>query len=363
MPVHRQDADWDVRSAGNKNDQGEDKAGDDLPRFDILKEGVFMNRQTKPLKPYHGIIVLILTAFCVFGIGPMLSSRIGLYGTLVGELLMLIIAVGCTALFRGNMQYVFPVHKPTPQGMFGTFLFWMGTVWIVLVVTMMITLLFPEEIMETGAGLSYAFMSVPALVSVLIVSITPAFCEEAVFRGVVFNSFWPIGNKWIVIVLTGCIFGAFHGSIWRFVPTAILGMALAYLLAETGNMIYNMFFHAINNLLPLLLMFGTQWLTELAYKSGGNTALSSSSVSGNSALSLATAGVYIAGAGVAFVLIYVGDFLIHMGRKGYEGKLFEGKRKKHLYILIGAVIGCFVIGCFLVVASAAANTIWHMMNY
>lgn len=322
-----------------------------------------MNRQTKPLKPYHGIIVLVLTAVCVFAIGPALSNRIGLYGTLVSEVLMLIMAVGCTVLFRGNMKYVFPIHKPTLQGMFGTFLFWMGTVWLVLVVTMMIALLFPEKIMETGQGLSYAFLSVPALIAVLIVSITPAFCEEAVFRGVVFNSFWPIGNKWIVIVLTGVIFGAFHGSIWRFVPTAMLGTALAYLLAETGNMVYNMFFHAINNFLPLLLMFGSQWLTEMLYRSGGNAAISSSVASESSTFSLAAAGFYIAGAGIAIVLIYVGNFLIHMGRKGYEGKLFEGKRKKHLYILIGAVLGCFVIGCLLVIVSAAASTIGHMLYY
>lgn len=322
-----------------------------------------MNRQTKPLKPYHGIIVLILTALCVFGIGPALSVRIGLYGTLAGELLMLMIAVGCTFLFRGNLKYVFPIHRPTPKGIFGTFLFWMGTVWIVLVVTMITALLFPEQVMETGQGLSYAFLSVPALMAILIVSIAPAFCEEAVFRGVVFNSFWPVGNKWIVIVLTGVIFGAFHGSIWRFIPTAVLGMALAYLLAETGNMVYNVFFHAVNNLFPLLLMYGMQWLTELTYRSVGNDSFSSSAVSGSSALSLAAAGFYIAGAGVAFVLIYVGNFLIHMGRKGYEGKLFEGERKKHLYILIGAVVFFFVIGCLLVVASAAASTIGHMMQY
>ena len=63
-----------------------------------------MNRQTKPLKPYHGVIVLLLTAVCVFAVGPALSSRMGLYGTFFSELLMLGIAVGCTVLFRGNLK-------------------------------------------------------------------------------------------------------------------------------------------------------------------------------------------------------------------------------------------------------------------
>lgn len=321
-----------------------------------------MNRQTKPLKPYHGLIVLILTAVCIFLIGPVLSNYMGLYGTLISELLMLAGAVGCTFLFRGNPKYVFPIHKPTPHGLFGTFLFWMGTIGIAMVFTVVLACFFPDEIMGTSAGLSYTFLSVPVLVAVLIVSITPALCEEAVFRGIVFNSFWPIGNKWIVIVLTGCIFGAFHGSIWRFFPTAILGMAMAYLLAETGNMVYNIMFHAINNLLPLVLMFGMQWLMDGLYQVAGSAAYSQTG-SYSSSYNLASAGIYVAMTGIALVLIYAGNFLIHMGRKGYEGKMFGGHRKKHLYILIGAAVGFFVLGCFLVIASAAAGAFGRMIYY
>ena len=320
-----------------------------------------MNRQTKPLKPYHGVIVLLLTAVCVFAVGPALSSRMGLYGTFFSELLMLGIAVGCTVLFRGNLKYVFPVHKPTFPGLFGTFLFWMGTMGIAIILTMVMTYFFAQQVLGTSEGLSYAFFSVPALVSILIVSVTPAICEEAVFRGVVFNSFWPIGNKWIVIVLTGCIFGAFHGSIWRFLPTAILGIAMAYLLAETGNMVYNMLFHAVNNLLPLVLLFGLQWVTEWVY-STDEAATYTQTSAGGQVYSLAALGIYVAGTGVALLLLYAGNYLIHMGRKGYEGKLFGGRRKKHLYILIGVAAGCFVLGCLLVIAAAAAGTIGRMMH-
>ena len=103
-----------------------------------------MNRQTKPLKPYHGLIVLILTAVCIFLIGPVLSNYMGLYGTLISELLMLAGAVGCTFLFRGNPKYVFPIHKPTPHGLFGTFLFWMGTIGIAMVFTVVLACFFPD---------------------------------------------------------------------------------------------------------------------------------------------------------------------------------------------------------------------------
>ena len=78
---------------------------------------------------------------------------------------------------------------------------------------------------------------------------------------------------------------------------------------------------------------------------------------------LASAGIYVAMTGIALVLIYAGNFLIHMGRKGYEGKMFGGHRKKHLYILIGAAVGFFVLGCFLVIASAAARAFGTMIYY
>ena len=142
-----------------------------------------MNRQTKPLKPYHGLIVLILTAVCIFLIGPVLSNYMGLYGTLISELLMLAGAVGCTFLFRGNPKYVFPIHKPTPHGLFGTFLFWMGTIGIAMVFTVVLACFFRMKSWEQVQDfLIHSKCSV--LVAVLIVSITPAFCEEAVFRGI-----------------------------------------------------------------------------------------------------------------------------------------------------------------------------------
>ena len=39
----------------------------------------------------------------------------------------------------------------------------------------------------------------------------------------------------------------------RFLPTALLGAALTYLMVETENMIYPALFHFINNFFPTLL--------------------------------------------------------------------------------------------------------------
>lgn len=326
-----------------------------------------MNRQTKPLKPWNGVIALILTAICVFWIGSVLGEKMGLYGTFVSELLLLVIAVGSTKIWKGNLKNVFPLKKPSFYGMFGTFLFWMGVLSFTLVFTMLITYFFPVQMMETSTGLSYAFMGVPALAAIVIVSITPAFCEEAVFRGVVFNSFWPLGrgNKWIPIILTGCIFGAFHGSIWRFLPTALLGIAMGYILAETGNMVYTVFFHAVNNLLPLLLTFAMQlMLRAVYYTSGGmQSAVSGLERMSGYSISFASVGIYIAGSGIGLFFLYVGNFMLQKGKPGYEGKIFEGKRRKHLYILLIASGILIAAGCISFIVSIAAQGLGQMTQY
>ena len=43
--------------------------------------------------------------------------------------------------------------------------------------------------------------------------------------------------------------------------------------------------------------------------------------------------------------------------------MFGRHRKKHRYILIGAAVGFFVLGCFLVIASAAAGAFGRMIYY
>ena len=48
-----------------------------------------MEENRKTLKVYHGIIMLILSAVCVFFVSPILGANLGLYGTLLNEILLL----------------------------------------------------------------------------------------------------------------------------------------------------------------------------------------------------------------------------------------------------------------------------------
>ena len=105
------------------------------------------------------------------------------------------------------------------------------------------------------------------------------------------------------------IFGAFHGNIWRFVPTALLGIMLGYIVYETDNMIYGALFHAINNAMPLLSIF--------AMKSMYSNEMFQSQMSTmtDSGIPLISIGMYVMYGAAIPLLLTIGNYLIHKGTK------------------------------------------------
>ena len=64
---------------------------------------------------------------------------------------------------------------------------------------------------------------------------------------------YRIRKEWLVVLIMGIYFGLFHANPLRFLPTAILGAVMSYIMLETENMVYSSAFHMINNLLPMVL--------------------------------------------------------------------------------------------------------------
>lgn len=304
-----------------------------------------MEENRKTLKVYHGIIMLILSAVCVFFVSPILGANLGLYGTLLNEILLLVLAVALTAVVRGDFKQVFPIHKPKLSAVFGTILLWIGSFLAIMIITMIIAYFFPEEVIGVSQGLGMEFASLTFIISFVIVSISPAICEEAVFRGVVMHSFDNGKNKWIAIVVTGLIFGVFHGNIWRFVPTALLGIMLGYIVYETDNMIYGALFHAINNAMPLLNIF--------AMKSMYSNEMFQSQMSTmtDNGIPLISIGMYVMYGAAIPLLLTIGNYLIHKGTKHAKNSLFAKEERMKLVVLL-LISGAFlVVGFFIIIFS------------
>lgn len=93
----------------------------------------------------------------------------------------------------------------------------------------------------------------PAWQVVCSVALTPAICEEILFRGVFQGLLSTRFKPRTYIPLIGVLFGAFHFSLFRFIPTGTLGMLLSVLVWRTGSIFPAMALHFSHNTIGALM--------------------------------------------------------------------------------------------------------------
>ncbi len=82
---------------------------------------------------------------------------------------------------------------------------------------------------------------------ILVVALTPAVCEELLFRGLVqYNLSKASGHK-LGFVITGIIFAMYHSNPFSFIPLIALGIYFGYVVYKSGSIFLAMLAHFTNN--------------------------------------------------------------------------------------------------------------------
>jgi hypothetical protein len=101
--------------------------------------------------------------------------------------------------------------------------------------------------------------SVPEFFSVaFVLAVTPAVCEELLFRGYIQQNYSSSMSSGGAVLLTGCVFAFFHLSAANLLPLALLGWYIGYIYSKTGNLGVPFCVHFINNFAALLLLLFTE---------------------------------------------------------------------------------------------------------
>lgn len=307
-----------------------------------------MRRRT--LKPWHGIVFFILIMAAFFFLCVPMQMYWGMYGLAATELLILIMALIFAKIMRYPFRVLFPVKIPEFLPILGTFILWGSTYLLDMVVMLIQYRLFPVQMEEINSGLNEVMFSVPVFVTIFVVSIMPAICEEAVHRGVILHTLYSVRKEWLVVLIMGIYFGLFHTDPLRFLPTGILGAAISYIMLETENMVYPSLFHCINNLFPILLQMMLYGVSHTKIMQNAQE-ISEQMLDAEMGLQvpLMSIGIYTVFAAAVPFGLYLGSYLLHY-KKGVKRKFIPEKDgwKTILKILIPTVL-LFVIGILVMV--------------
>ena len=204
--------------------------------------------------PTPGVAVLFIAfaAVAFFWGGIPLQIMFRERGLLAAEWLLLFMpAVAFVALGGFDPVRTLSLKRPTGSQAIASVLVIFGAMPLVWVIGWLQTFVLPVpwELLEGLEELVTAETTSRLLWLLLLLAVTPAICEEVVFRGVLLGGTRTL-DPWRVIVMNGVIFGAFHLSfetVIRFLPTAVLGMVIAWSVLRTGSIWIGVVMHFLNN--------------------------------------------------------------------------------------------------------------------
>ena len=114
----------------------------------------------------------------------------------------------------------------------------------------------PDFLAQLHAQIFTSYSSQELLWLIIVVCITPAVCEEMLFRGYVQRTLErTLGMKSVFI--TGVIFGLYHMQPLNLVSLSFLGILIGYFYYRSKSLVPCIFAHFTNNLLAVLSLYKT----------------------------------------------------------------------------------------------------------
>jgi membrane protease YdiL (CAAX protease family) len=100
---------------------------------------------------------------------------------------------------------------------------------------------------ETTMKLVKSYSPFEFSIVVFVIAITPAICEEMLFRGFVLKNLEKVAKANIAIFLTGFLFALYHLQPFNLVPLIILGTFLSFVVYYSNSIYVGMLCHFLNN--------------------------------------------------------------------------------------------------------------------
>lgn len=235
---------------------------DGFRSFNLFKKRSEMEKGTMPAVGdliIGVVIVLLLTLY----LGTAVAVRSAFAGTVTTQLIILSVPLLLIWYLKSDARKLLSLQKPKKGSIPGSLFFYVGMYCLGMAATGILVELFPASTENMNAAYD-VMLQQPAVLIVLVMAVMPAVGEEILFRGFLCGGFrHRYGVTW-GIVISSLIFGAFHMSLVKLIPTAILGACFAYILSVSGSIYIGMALHFINNAFSLLLMKYPETIGKIA---------------------------------------------------------------------------------------------------
>lgn len=225
----------------------------------------------------HMVVSLVLYNFPdMFEIGILLNLSLGeimLFLPMVVYLLLWKLNAGKNAdlndegnarpqTLRERLHY----NKVKPS----TLLYALIFTWLSMPLTTLINAISMLFVDNTVMMLSEQILGVAFPIMLFFMAVVPAFCEETLFRGVVYGGYRKHGDKFVAVLLSGFLFGIMHMNLNQALYAFAIGILLALLFEATDSIFPTMLFHFVYNAQSCCLMYFVEEIVPGFYSDPAN---------------------------------------------------------------------------------------------
>lgn len=206
-------------------------------------------------------MALTLYALCMvlfFYLGAFLQSSFGLAGVAISQFTVFLLPTVLALWFlRIDLRNALSLRAPGAAATLGAILVSLGWLPLLLQLGVWQQRVFPvPPEVETEMARLLDLENTPLLVLLAVIALTPAVCEEVLFRGALLSGLRDTLRPWALFLVVGIAFGVAHLLIHRVVLTALSGMILTYIVWQSRSIIAGAIAHFLINACSLLLETG-----------------------------------------------------------------------------------------------------------
>ena len=144
--------------------------------------------------------------------------------------------------------------------------------WLSMPLTTLINAISMLFVDNTVMMLSEQILGVAFPVMLFFMAVVPAFCEETLFRGVVYGGYRKHGDKFVAVLLSGFLFGVMHMNLNQALYAFAIGVLLTLLFEATDSIFPTMLFHFVYNAQSCCLMYFVEEIMPGFYSDPANVA-------------------------------------------------------------------------------------------
>jgi len=227
--------------------------------IDLLsKEEILFKIQISPTrrKDFDRVVAVLYacTFIAMFYIGQIAQILDKVYGMIATQLLVILLpSFAVVGWLRLPFKEVFSFKKPRLSALVGAPLMAPGSVLLTAVIVSLQNSFLPMS--ESYAKMLTDVMTPkdqPMWMILFAMAVMPGICEEVLFRGAIFGLLRRKFTSINCCILVGVLFGIFHLSGYRLLPTTALGIILTLMVYRTGSIFPSMLFHASHNALAII---------------------------------------------------------------------------------------------------------------